>query len=46
MSGKLNPMGYEYVRFDEGSCCTACALCFLSCPEPGALTVLAEEEEA
>lgn len=43
MSGKLNSMGYEYVQFIDPDACTACGLCFLSCPEPGALTVLSEE---
>ena len=45
MSGKLNAKGYEYVQFIDPSACTACGLCFLSCPEPGALAVLTGGED-
>jgi NAD-dependent dihydropyrimidine dehydrogenase PreA subunit len=44
MSKKLNEMGYEYVEFTHPEACTACGLCFLNCPEPGALTVISTEE--
>lgn len=46
MSGELNANGYEYVSFIENSPCTACGLCFLSCPEPSALTVCRIKEES
>lgn len=42
--GDLNANGYAYVRFSGEQRCTACGLCFLSCPEPGALAVLAGKE--
>jgi NAD-dependent dihydropyrimidine dehydrogenase PreA subunit len=44
ISDRLNTLGYAPVAFDQAEGCTACGLCFLSCPEPGALTVLTEEE--
>ena len=44
MSGELNAKGYDYVRFVNAEACTACGLCFLNCPEPGALTVFRGKE--
>jgi len=44
MSGELNAKGYDYVRFVHAEACTACGLCFLNCPEPGALTVFRGKE--
>ncbi len=45
MSGELNAKGYDYVRFVHADACTACGLCFLNCPEPGALTVFRDRRE-
>lgn len=44
LSGELNVMGYEYVEFVNSERCTACGLCFLACPEPGALAVFRAQE--
>jgi 2-oxoglutarate ferredoxin oxidoreductase subunit delta len=39
MSESLNHYGYRTaVYLGEG--CTACGICFMVCPEPGAITVL------
>ncbi len=36
---RLNRLGYHPVEFqDQG--CTACGVCFYTCPEPGALRVV------
>lgn len=42
LGSKLNRLGYQYARFDSHGC-TACGLCFYSCPEPGAITVFKKE---
>ncbi|MFA7672030.1 MAG: 4Fe-4S dicluster domain-containing protein [Sphaerochaetaceae bacterium] len=42
LSKKINLLGYNYVEFLEDKGCTACSLCFLNCPEFGALTVYKE----
>jgi 2-oxoglutarate ferredoxin oxidoreductase subunit delta len=39
MSERLNHYGYRTAMY-AGSGCTGCAICFLACPEPGAITVL------
>jgi NAD-dependent dihydropyrimidine dehydrogenase PreA subunit len=44
ISDRLNASGYATVEFVNPEACTACGLCFFSCPEPGALTVITEEE--
>ena len=44
MQESLNAQGYPFVQFINPEDCTACGLCFLSCPEPGALTVVSTEE--
>jgi Pyruvate/2-oxoacid:ferredoxin oxidoreductase delta subunit len=36
---KLNHYGYRTAAY-EGVGCTACGICFMVCPEPGAITVL------
>jgi len=46
MSGELNVKGYDYVQFVHAEACTACGLCFLNCPEPGALTVFGNKESS
>ncbi|MFP4378387.1 MAG: 4Fe-4S dicluster domain-containing protein [Spirochaetales bacterium] len=47
LGSKINQLGYQYARFEKDAC-TACGLCFYSCPEPGAITVYKDEpnEEA
>ena len=42
LSENINQLGYNYVEFLEDKGCTACTLCFLNCPELGALTVYKE----
>ena len=44
MCDSLNTLGYPHVHFQNPGACTACGLCFLSCPEPGALTVVSSKE--
>jgi len=39
LSGLLNPYGYRTASY-AGSGCTGCGICFLVCPEPGAIAVL------
>ena len=39
MSEKLNHYGYRTATY-AGEGCTACGICFMVCPEPGAITVL------
>jgi 2-oxoglutarate ferredoxin oxidoreductase subunit delta len=34
----INALGYHPARY-SGSGCTACGICFYSCPEPGAISV-------
>jgi NAD-dependent dihydropyrimidine dehydrogenase PreA subunit len=36
---QLNHYGYRPAAY-AGAGCTACGICFLVCPEPGAITVL------
>lgn len=36
---RLNHYGYKTAAY-AGAGCTACGICFLVCPEPGAITVL------
>ena len=38
MSEQLNHYGYKTAQY-AGSGCTGCGICFMACPEPGALTV-------
>lgn len=38
-SESFNHYGYRTAVY-SGSGCTACGICFLVCPEPGAITVL------
>ena len=39
LSVRLNHFGYRTALY-AGSGCTACGICFMACPEPGAITVL------
>jgi 2-oxoglutarate ferredoxin oxidoreductase subunit delta len=38
LSDGLNPYGYRTATY-AGAGCTGCGICFLVCPEPGAITV-------
>jgi NAD-dependent dihydropyrimidine dehydrogenase PreA subunit len=38
MSERLNHYGYRTAIY-AGAGCTGCGVCFLACPEPGAITV-------
>jgi NAD-dependent dihydropyrimidine dehydrogenase PreA subunit len=39
LSERMNRYGYRTALY-AGSGCTGCGICFLVCPEPGAITVL------
>jgi len=39
LSERLNHSGYRTAMY-AGAGCTACGICFMVCPEPGAITVL------
>ena len=39
MSEHLNHYGYRTALY-AGAGCTGCGICFMACPEPGAITVL------
>lgn len=39
MGERLNHYGYRTAAY-KGTGCTGCGICFLVCPEPGAITVL------
>jgi NAD-dependent dihydropyrimidine dehydrogenase PreA subunit len=39
----INKIGYQYAEFASEKC-TACGICYYVCPEPGAITVVAEKE--
>jgi MinD superfamily P-loop ATPase len=39
MSEKLNHYGYRTATY-AGAGCTGCGICFMVCPEPGAIAVL------
>jgi NAD-dependent dihydropyrimidine dehydrogenase PreA subunit len=39
LSERLNHYGYRTATY-AGSGCTGCGICFMVCPEPGAITVL------
>jgi NAD-dependent dihydropyrimidine dehydrogenase PreA subunit len=39
LNDRLNHYGYRTATY-AGSGCTSCGICFLVCPEPGAITVL------
>jgi len=38
IGSEINQMGYQFARFAAGKC-TACGMCFYTCPEFGAITV-------
>ena len=39
MSERLNHYGYRTATY-AGTGCTGCGICFMVCPEPGAITVM------
>ena len=39
LSERLNRYGYRTATY-AGAGCTGCGICFMVCPEPGAITVL------
>jgi NAD-dependent dihydropyrimidine dehydrogenase PreA subunit len=39
MTERLNHYGYRTAMYAEAGC-TGCGICFMVCPEPGAITVL------
>jgi Pyruvate/2-oxoacid:ferredoxin oxidoreductase delta subunit len=39
MTERLNHYGYRTADY-AGAGCTGCGICFMVCPEPGAITVL------
>ncbi|MBQ6705323.1 MAG: 4Fe-4S binding protein [Opitutales bacterium] len=41
----LNVMGLPHVFVADESACTGCSLCFYTCPEPGAISIIEEKEE-
>jgi ferredoxin len=42
---EINAIGYQHVVFVGMGRCTACGMCYRVCPEPGALTVMADVKE-
>lgn len=42
LSEHLNHFGYRTAVY-SGAGCTGCGICFLACPEPGAITVLRQD---
>ncbi len=44
LSTELNKYGYPYA-FYTGDGCIGCGSCFYTCPEPGAVTIIEEEED-
>jgi len=42
----INAIGYRPAEFAKAAKCAACGLCFYVCPEPGAITVIKEEDPA
>jgi NAD-dependent dihydropyrimidine dehydrogenase PreA subunit len=43
LGSHINTIGYQYAEFTAGNC-TACGICFNVCPEPGAITVIKEND--
>lgn len=43
---ELNVMGLPHVFVKNESACIGCAFCFYTCPEPGAVAVIEEREDA
>ncbi|MBQ8445083.1 MAG: 4Fe-4S dicluster domain-containing protein [Opitutales bacterium] len=41
----LNVMGLPHVFVAAEAACTGCSLCFYTCPEPGAISIIEEKEE-
>lgn len=46
MGTNLNRLGYHPVEFLPGTGCTACGVCFYACPEPAAITIVADQDRA
>lgn len=42
IGSKINSIGYQYAIFKSESC-TACGICYYTCPEFGTITVYKEE---
>lgn len=42
---EINAIGYQHVVFIGFGRCSACGMCYRVCPEPGALTVMADVKE-
>ena len=40
----INKLGYQYAEFKVEKC-TACGICFWVCPEPGAITVIKDDNK-
>ena len=45
ISNSFNTHGYNPAEY-EGAGCTGCGVCYYACPEPGAITVFKNWEEA
>lgn len=42
---ELNVMGLPHVFVADESACTGCSLCFYTCPEPGAISIIEERND-
>ena len=45
MGTELNFMGFPFAYY-VGAGCIGCAACYYNCPEPGAITIFEESEDA
>lgn len=45
IGSNINKIGYQYAEFRVEKC-TACGICYYVCPEPGAITVIKEDNKA
>lgn len=43
MGDTLNHLGFPYAIY-KGEGCIGCGACFYNCPEPGAVTIMEEDE--
>lgn len=43
MGTKLNILGLPCAKY-KGNGCVGCGFCFYTCPEPGAITIIEEED--
>lgn len=44
IGSNINALGYQYAEFRSDQC-TACGICWYTCPEPGAITVVIDKPE-